>query len=61
MVPAGPVNLGTMGLAQLKPYNHNLKIKNVRTWENFMPDESKMYVDSIDIMISNFPISSGNP
>lgn len=60
-VPAGPVNLGAMGLACLKPYNHNLKIKNVRTWGNFMPVKSKMYIDSIDIIISNLPISSGNP
>lgn len=26
-----------------------------------MPVESKMNIDSIDIFISNFPISSGNP
>lgn len=61
MLPAGPGNLGAMGVACLKPYNHKLKIRNVRTWGNFMPVESKMNIDSIDIFISNFPISSGNP
>lgn len=60
MLPAGPGNLGAMGLAFLKPYNHQLK-RNVRTWGNFMPVECKMHIDSIDIFISNFPTSSGNP